>query len=80
MSNIIEASTENNSPDADIKVESSECVANSIKLFGKEFNITKPELIVVTLLSIYFFLNYSYFSLFTPFFPGIPGFLIKNTL
>ena len=74
MTNVIDASTENSLPDAEVKVETDEDnlgAERNIKLCGKEFNITKPELIVVTLLSIYFFLNYSYFSLFTPFFPGI---------
>ena len=40
-----------------------------IILFGKQFDITRSELTAVVLLSLYFFLNWSYFSLFAPFFP-----------
>lgn len=42
----------------------------AIKICGKQTNINKKELIAITLLSIAFFLNYCYFSLFVPFFPG----------
>ena len=42
----------------------------TIRICGKKTNMKKKELIAITLLSIAFFLNYCYFSLFVPFFPG----------
>ena len=38
-------------------------------LFGKNLNMTKSQLISIILLSLAFFLNWAYFSLFAPFFP-----------
>lgn len=45
-------------------------VEQNIMLFGRDLKMTRSQLTAVTMLSIYFFLTWSYFSLFTPFFPG----------
>ena len=44
--------------------------SKNIKLFGRDLNMTKGQFLAVSMLSIYFFLTWSYFSLFTPFFPA----------
>lgn len=41
----------------------------NIIIFGRDLNMTFNELLAVSMLSVYFFLTWSYFSLFTPFFP-----------
>jgi hypothetical protein len=43
---------------------SKEIIENNIILFGKDLKVTKSELTAAILLSLYFFLNWSYFSLF----------------
>ncbi len=59
--------TENNDADTSADKPSQ----RNVKLFGKEYNIKRSELTALILLSLYFFLNYLYFSLFVPFFPGV---------
>lgn len=41
-----------------------------LKLFGYTFNISKPQFVIIVLLSTHFFLTSSYYSLFAPFFPS----------
>ena len=41
----------------------------SLMFFGKNLNMTRSQLISIILLSLAFFLNWAYFSLFAPFFP-----------
>jgi len=45
-------------------------VEQNIMIFGRDLKMTRSQLSAVSMLSIYFFLTWSYFSLFTPFFPG----------
>ena len=42
----------------------------TLKICGKNLNITKSQLRTIILLSFYFFLTSCYYSLFAPFFPG----------
>ncbi len=42
----------------------------TITIFGKKLNITKLQLIVIVLLSLFFFLGTAFYSIFAPFFPG----------
>ena len=42
----------------------------NIVVFGKTFNITKKQLSVVSLLSIFYFLSNAYYSLMAPFLPS----------
>ena len=41
----------------------------SIRVCGKKFNITKSQLIAIILLSLFFFLTSSFYSIFAPFYP-----------
>jgi hypothetical protein len=45
-------------------------VDNTIKVFGKNFHLTKAQLTTTVLLVVYFFLSSAYYSLFAPFFPA----------
>lgn len=45
-------------------------VDKNMVICGRNLNMTRPQLVAVIMLSTYFFLTWSYFSLFTPFFPG----------
>lgn len=42
----------------------------NIIIFGRNLNMSRSQLLAAIMLSAYFFLTWSYFSLFTPFFPG----------
>ncbi len=42
-----------------------------IVIFGKNLGITKSQFHIVVYLSVYTFLTYAYYSLFSPFYPGI---------
>lgn len=44
--------------------------SKNMKICGRDLNITKGQFLAVSMLSTYFFLTWSYFSLFTPFFPA----------
>lgn len=44
-------------------------VYSTFKLCGRDMGMTKPQLITVVILSLSFFFNWAYFSLFVPFFP-----------
>ena len=44
--------------------------SKNIVICGRELNMSKGQLLAASMLSTYFFLTWSYFSLFTPFFPG----------
>ena len=49
-------------------------ISNSNKkvvVFGKDLGITKSQLHIVVYLSTYTFLSYAYYSIFSPFYPGI---------
>ncbi len=62
------SSYETENDDSDI---STEIPPNrSISLFGKEYDMRGPEITALVLLSLYSFLNYLYFSLLVPFYPG----------
>ncbi len=45
-------------------------VEQNLVICGRNLNMTSSQLISASMLSIYFFLTWAYFSLFTPFFPG----------
>lgn len=66
--NSVESSHHNNNLTESTESETSEA---NINLFSRDLNIKRSELRPLSLLAIYFFLIYCYFSLLTPFFPGV---------
>lgn len=60
---------------ADESISGSKCSitsihSNNLVIFGRDLGITKEQLISIVILSLNFFLNWAYFSLFAPFFPA----------
>ncbi len=45
-------------------------VERNLVIFGRDLNMTWSQFTSASMLSVYFFLTWAYFSLFTPFFPG----------
>ena len=43
---------------------------SNIKLCGKDLGITRTQLVVITMLSLYFFITWTDYALFAPFYPG----------
>lgn len=43
--------------------------SEKISICGKKFNITRTQLIAISLLSLFYFISSSYYSLFAPFLP-----------
>lgn len=66
--NSVESSRQNENLAESTESEASEA---NITLFSRDLNIKRSELRPLSLLAIYFFLIYCYFSLLTPFFPGV---------
>ncbi len=43
----------------------------TIVICGKETGITRPQMYAIILLSLFFFLTSSFYSIFAPFYPGV---------
>jgi hypothetical protein len=43
---------------------------NNMRLFGKTFNMTKSQFTIISLISFYYLLSSSYYSLLAPFLPS----------
>lgn len=63
---------DNNSNNAQSAVdsESLKLIEGNVFFCGRDLNITKSQLYIISLLCPYFFLTSSYYSLFAPFFPN----------
>lgn len=44
---------------------------STVVICGKDFGVTRPQMIAVVLLSLFFFLTSSFYSIFAPFYPGV---------
>lgn len=51
-------------PDPTLKQE------KTVKFFNKDTNLTRTQLVTLTLITLYFLLASSYYALFAPFLPG----------
>lgn len=62
--------TNNNNAQSAVDSESLKLIEGNVFFCGRDLNITKSQLYIISLLCPYFFLTSSYYSLFAPFFPN----------
>ena len=60
----------NNNAQLAVDSESLKLIEGNVFFCGRDLNITKSQLYIISLLCPYFFLTSSYYSLFAPFFPN----------